>query len=153
MFSPSDRLLVATLYSETDSSSSDGSDEEFTSSSSSGSDQWSSDYKVWDASTGAELAVQDLTPALARDMDGALWSRNKQAVAPYHFKMMSFDGWVQVRQDEHDWHRVCWLPAERQPTPMTPHVYAYHGQKVCIGSGNGVVTILDFSNVPMSWAH
>jgi WD40 repeat protein len=148
MFSPSDRLLVATLYSETDSSSSDGSDEEFTSSSSGGSDQWSADYKVWDASTGVELAVQDLTPALARDMEGAILARNERAVAAYHIS--ADNGWIVVSQDEDNWHSVCWLPAERQP--MSRDVYACHGDKVCIGGVSGAVTILDLSNVPMHWA-
>jgi WD40 repeat protein len=157
IFSPSNRLLVATLHSQTDSLSSDGSDEESTSSPSGESDEestssWSGgsdkevvDYKVWDASTGIELAVQDLAPALARDMDGALLSRNKQAVAPYHTRMD--DGWIEVSQDKYNWHRVCWLPAERQMTLSS--TYAYHGQKVCIGAASGAVTILGFSNVPM----
>jgi WD40 repeat protein len=149
IFSPSDRLLVATLYSNTDSLSCGGSDEEFTSSSSGGSDQWSADYKVWDASTGVELAVQDLTPALARDMDSALLSRNEQAVTPYHSRAKR-DGWVQVSQDKVNWHRMCWLPAERQPLYWDLH--ARHGQKMCIGAGSGAVTILDFSNVTMPWA-
>jgi WD40 repeat protein len=149
IFSPSDRLLVATLYSDTDSSSSDGSDEESTSLSSGRSDKEAIDYKVWDTSTGVKLAVQDLTPALARDMDCALLSRNKQAVAPYHVNMMHHDGWVPVSQDQDNWHRVCWLPAERQM--ILSSTYAYHGQKVCIGASSGAVTILDFSNVPMPW--
>jgi WD40 repeat protein len=150
IFSPSDQLLVATLHFQTDSSSCGGSDEEFTSSSSGGSDQWSSDYKVWDASTGVELAVQDLTPALARDVEGALLSRNEQAVTPYHSRTMR-DGWVQVSQDKVNWYPVCWLPAERQLSPEED-AYAHHGQKVCIGAASGAVTILDFSNVPMHWA-
>jgi WD40 repeat protein len=176
IFSPSDRLLVATLHSQTDSSSSDGSDEESTSSSSGksdeestssrsggsdeeststrsgGSDKETIDHKVWDASTGVELAVQDLAPALARDMDGALLSRDEQSVAPYHTLMS--DGWILVSQDEdrYHWHGVCWLPAERQPMISPSLLYAYHDQKVCIGAGNGAVTILDLSNVPMPWA-
>jgi WD40 repeat protein len=150
IFSPSDRLLVATLYPDTDSLSSDGSDEEFTSSSSGGSDKEAADYKVWDASTGVELAVQDLTPALARDMEGALLSRNKQAVAPYHVNMMHHDGLVQVSHDGVNWHSVCWLPAERQLSAWSS--YACHGDKVCIGAGSGAVTVLDLSNVPMPWA-
>jgi WD40 repeat protein len=148
IFSPSDRLLVATLHSETDSSSCGGSDEEFTSSSSGGSDKEAVDYKVWDASTGVELAVQDLTPALARDMDSALLSRNERPVAPYHIR--TDNGWIVVSQDKDNWHRVCWLPAERQP--WTGDAHAHHGQKVCIGASSGVVTVLDFSNVPMPWA-
>jgi WD40 repeat protein len=149
IFSPSGRLLVATLYSDTDSLSSDGSDEEFTSSSSGGSDKETADYKVWDASTGVELAVQDLTPALARDMDSALLSRNKQAVAPYHVNMMHHDGLVQVSHDQVNWHSVCWLPAERELSGWLS--YACHGDKVCIGAASGAVTILDLSNVPMPW--
>jgi WD40 repeat protein len=149
-FSPSGQLIVATLYSETDSSSGGGSDEESTSLSSGGSDKEVVDYKVWDASTGVELAVQDLTPALAQDMEGALLSRNEQAMAPYHVNMMHHDGCrIEVSQDEDDWHRMCWLPAERQPSLRDTH--ALHGQKVCIGAMSGAVTILDFSNVPMPW--
>jgi WD40 repeat protein len=147
IFSPSDQLLVATLHSQTDSSSSNGSDEESTSLSSGGSDKEAIDYRVWDASTGVELAVQDLTPALARDVEGTLRSRNERAVAPYHIR--TDDGWIEVSQIEDDWHRVCWLPAERQM--ILSSTYAHHGQKVCIGAGSGAVTILDFSNVPMPW--
>jgi WD40 repeat protein len=132
-FSPSDQLVVAAYRSKTTSSQSWGS-------------ATGTDYKVWDASTGIELAVQDLTPALARDMDGALLSRNKQAVAPYHTRMD--DGWIEVSQDKYNWHRMCWLPAERQM--ILSSTYAYHGQKVCIGASSGAVTILDWSNVPMS---
>jgi WD40 repeat protein len=184
VFSPSDQLLVATLHSETDSdeeftssssgksdeestssrsggsdeestsSRSGGSDEESTSTRSGGSDKEAIDHKVWDASTGVELAVQDLAPALARDMDGALLSRDERSVAPYHTLMS--DGWILVSQDEdrYHWHRVCWLPAERQPmiSGSPSLLYAYHDQKVCIGAGSGAVTILDLSNVPMAWA-
>jgi WD40 repeat protein len=176
IFSPSDQLLLATLHSEMDSSSSDGSDEESTSSSngesdeestssrsgksdeeitssrSDGSDKEAIDYKVWDASTGVELAVQDLAPALARDMDGALLSRDEQSVALYYTRV--YDGWIVVSHDEDryhsGWHRVCWLPAERQPPRWDP--LASHGHKVCIGPRSGAVTILDLSNVPMPWA-
>jgi WD40 repeat protein len=136
IFSPSDQLVISTLHSDTDSSWSGRSDKEAT------------DYKVWDVSTGVELAVHDLTPTLARDMDDALLSRNEQAVAPYRTGVS--DGWIEVSQHEGDWHRVCWLPAER--LPMLPwYPYASHGQKVCVGAGNGAVTTLDFSNVPMPW--
>jgi WD40 repeat protein len=137
IFSPSDQLVVAAFCSDATSSSSGRSDEQ------------SIDYKVWDASTGVELAVQDLTPALARDMDGALLSQTEQAVAPYHTRM-SDDGWIEVSRDEDNWHPVCWLPAERQSTPIW-RPYACHDQKACIGAGSGAVTILDFSNVLMPW--
>jgi WD40 repeat protein len=138
IFSPSDQLVVATLHSETDSLSSGGSDKE------------SIDYKVWDASTGVELVVQDLTPALARDVDGALLSRNERAMSPRgHHIRASDSGWITVSQDDDNWHRVCWLPAER--ISHWPQ-YAHHGEKVYIGARSGAVTILDFSNVPMPWA-
>jgi WD40 repeat protein len=147
IFSPSDQLLVATLHFETDSLSGGGSDEDSTSSSSGRSNEKAIDYKVWDASTGVELAVQDLTPALARDVEGALLSRTDQAVLPYRTRVSK--GWIEVSQDEDNWHYVCWLPAERQLSGWPS--YACHGQKVCIGASSGAVTILDFSNVPMPW--
>jgi WD40 repeat protein len=137
IFSPSDRLVVAAFYSDATSSLSGRSDEQ------------SIDYKVWDASTGVELAVQDLTPALVRDIDGALLSRNEEGVASYHARM-AYDGWVQVSQDANNWHPVCWLPAERRSSPLCP--YACRGEKVCIGARSGAVTILDLSNVHMPWA-
>jgi WD40 repeat protein len=136
IFSPSDQLLVATLHFKTDSSSSDGSDEKAIA------------YKVWDASTGVELAVRDLTPTLVRDMNGSLRSRNEQAVPQYRTRVST--GWIEDSQDKVIWERVCWLPAERQRSGWLS--YACHGDKVCIGAGSGAVTILDFSNVPMHWA-
>jgi WD40 repeat protein len=157
-FSPSDQLVVASLHfltislgssrsdEQSTSSSSGGSDEESTSSRSGGSDKEAIDHKVWDASTGAELVVQDLTPALARDMDGALL----QAVAPYYTRVS--DGWIQVSQDKDTWHHMCWLPAERQLTLNGDLEPQYHDKKVCIGAGSGAVTILDLSNVSMPWA-
>jgi WD40 repeat protein len=145
-FSPGNQLVVATFFSKTYSSSSGGSDEEFI----------NMEYKVWDASTGVEVAVQDLAPAFARDMDNALLSRNEWAVVPRAHHTRVYDGWIRVSQDEDedededDWHRVCWLPAERQPSRWHPH--ASRGHKVCIGPRSGAVTILDLSNVPMPWA-
>jgi WD40 repeat protein len=137
MFSPRYQLLVATLHSKPTSLPSDRSDGKF-----------DTDYKVWDASTGVELAARDLTPALARDVEGALRSRNERAVTgPYYIRVSS--GWIIARQDGYDRHLMCRLPAERRPLPWGPH--AHHGQKVCIGAMSGAVTILDFSNVPMPW--
>jgi hypothetical protein len=64
-------------------------------------------------------------------------------------------GWIEVSQDEDNWHRMCWLPAERQLSEfgLGWRQSAYHGQKVCIGAMTGAVTILDLSNVLMPWAY
>jgi hypothetical protein len=60
-----------------------------------------------------------------------------------HFSL--YDGWIFQSGADSVWRRMCWLPAFRRNQDKL----AYSGQRVCIGSWTGVVTILDFSDVTL----
>jgi hypothetical protein len=53
------------------------------------------------------------------------------------------EGWVFRLMLDGTRRRMCWLPHERRVNGEI----ACRGQKVVIGAGGGIVTILDFSNV------
>jgi WD40 repeat protein len=54
------------------------------------------------------------------------------------------DGWISRLNMEGVWQRVCWIPPDRQGSL---NAWASSGQRVFIGAGSGVITILDFSHV------
>jgi hypothetical protein len=51
-------------------------------------------------------------------------------------------GWISRRRADGAYRRVCWLPYERRDRG----VIACWGERVCVGTASGMVTILDFSN-------
>jgi hypothetical protein len=54
------------------------------------------------------------------------------------------DGWVLRRDLDGLWRRMCWLPHERRNDGL---ICACYGQRLVIGAADGLMTILDFSNV------
>jgi hypothetical protein len=54
------------------------------------------------------------------------------------------EGWLLRCGVGGDWQRVCWLPYKRR---KDGEVLACFGQQVVIGAFDGLLTILDFSNV------
>jgi hypothetical protein len=51
-------------------------------------------------------------------------------------------GWISRRGADGAYRRMCWLPHERRFWG----VIACWGERVCVGSKSGAVTILDFSD-------
>jgi hypothetical protein len=58
------------------------------------------------------------------------------------FKLDKEQGWLLRRGARGIWRRVCWLPYPRRQAGKI----AYSGERVCIGAGSGVVTLLDFAD-------
>jgi hypothetical protein len=54
------------------------------------------------------------------------------------------EGWLLRRDVDGLWRRICWLPYKRRHDGT---VLACSGQQVVIGVGDGLLTILDFSNI------
>jgi hypothetical protein len=53
-------------------------------------------------------------------------------------------GWLMRRGADGDWRRMCWLPYKRRNGGV---VRACFGQKVVIAAHDGLMTILDFSDI------
>jgi hypothetical protein len=56
-------------------------------------------------------------------------------------------GWISRRGTDGVYRRMCWLPHERH----FRGVIACWGERICVGSSNGMVTILDFSDFMNSY--
>jgi hypothetical protein len=54
------------------------------------------------------------------------------------------EGWLLRRSADGDWRRMCWLPFKRR---KDGEVLACYGQKVVIAVPDGLMTILDFSDI------
>jgi WD40 repeat protein len=90
--------------------------------------------RVWDASTGMERhTTHHPSPAQAP----------RTIVA---FEVDKTTGWLSRISSSGTHQRLCWLPKQYRGGKI-----AFHGQTVCIGTENGAITILDFSDVPVSY--
>jgi WD40 repeat protein len=97
---------------------------------------WDNAVRVWDAITGMEQQTwPDPDPSPAQ--------------APPEAAIVTFEadttGWIWRGTPSGNVQPLCWLPKQYRGKAL-----AYHGQTVCIGAENGAITILDFSNVPVS---
>jgi hypothetical protein len=59
-------------------------------------------------------------------------------------------GWIlRYYPAEDEWKRMCWLAPDRtKRDAMSSYqlaVMAHWGERICVGSENGVITIIDFS--------
>jgi hypothetical protein len=62
------------------------------------------------------------------------------------FKLDEADkGWLLRRGVDGDWRRMCWLPYKRRKNGI---IHVGFGQKVVITAWGGLMTILDFSDIP-----
>jgi WD40 repeat protein len=100
------------------------------------SSAWDDIVRVWDASTGME---QHTTP----DPDP---SPAQAPCAIIAFRVDDTTGWVWRIGPSGTHQRMCWLPKQYRGEQI-----ASHGQTVCIGAGNGAITVLDFSEIPLSY--
>jgi hypothetical protein len=80
----------------------------------------------------AELSLHYLTEFISE--------ANRSTVS---FDMDGSEGWIFRLALDGTRRRVCWFPHARRFHGFL----AFRGQKVVIGAGNGIVTILDFSDV------
>jgi WD40 repeat protein len=102
------------------------------------------DTKIWNTVTGKLSASAD-----QKDIQ----STDKGLLATDTTPMFQLDeqGWISCSRMDNVWKRVCWLPVPlRDDTFLlfeSRKVQAQAGLKLVVGSSNGAVTILDFSQV------
>jgi WD40 repeat protein len=91
---------------------------------------------VWDASTGASIITYGLND---EKIVASAFTQQRPAMV---FSLDMETGWISCMDLPGVPKRLCWLPKERRGRQI-----AAWGEKVCIGTPSGMVTILDFSNV------